>query len=324
MNRLIAFAFLAISANLASTRGAASVTVPAPVLRAAETAEIPFAPPLDAPLRYRWEKAVERDGKTRMSWSVSDFRFVRQGDGFRLTVTTVSSGSNETDPARLAIEKRLEKLLNFPFVLRLDASGSIQELEESDRYWSTIFRVMREELGRVHDKTETPAFQRALNQVIGLYEKMSREARLALLTESVQPLLEFGATETEVGKPIATTVDGPSAFGGTLKHHIAINLKKVKGQSAYLTLQSTVPRSELEALTTRFVVGLTKLPPAKQEEMKSGLAALQNFRHETNADYQVSLDDGMLEKFISTETIEVTDKSKSNRRVTTRSLELLN
>lgn len=99
MKRLIVIACLAI----AGAPVHASPTLPAPAAPSAQIAVIPFDPPLDAPLRYRWEKAVQRDGKTRMSWAVSDFRFEEQGDGFRLTVSPVGSGSNETDPARLAM-----------------------------------------------------------------------------------------------------------------------------------------------------------------------------------------------------------------------------
>lgn len=180
---------------------------------------------------------------------------------------------------------------------------------------------MREESNR-RAKSDTPAFQEVIKAVMNLYEKMPAATRLALLTESVQPILEFGATETQVGKPIATTIEGASPFGGTLKHDIAINLKKVVGQIAYLTMHSTVPRSELEALTAKFADSLRILPSAKQIEMKTGLASLRNFRHETSADYEVSLDDGILESFSSTETIVVSAKDKIDQRVTTRSLEL--
>lgn len=259
-----------------------------------------------------------------MSWAVSDFRFAARDKGFRLTVTPVSSGSNERDPERLAIEKRLEKLLNFPFVLLLDESGSIEQIEDGDRYWSAILKVLRDEFRRLGAKSDLPSHGEALKAVLGMYEKMPAETRLALLTESVQPALEFGETHTEVGKPIVTTVEGASPFGGTLTRDVTINLTKVADQRAHFRIRSTIPRAELDALVAGMMATVIKLPADKQAEMKRGMASLEGFRHETGSNYIVSTDNGMLTRFLSTETVEVTDKGKKELRITTRSLELVN
>lgn len=323
MKLLFVWAVLSLAAPFLPNVAHASLTHAA-TAEAAQTADIPFDPPLDAPLRFRWEKSVKRDGKTRMSWAVSEFRFEQRGQGFRLIVTPVSAGSSEQDPERLALEKRLEKLINHPFVLHLDASGSIEQLEGSDRYWATIFTVLRSELTRPGTKPDFPAFDEALESVLGMYEKMPAEARLALLTESIQPALEFGDTRTESGKPIVTVIEVVSPFGGTLKRNVAISLAKVVDQHAYLTVQSTVPRSELDALAKNMMAMLVKLPAEQQAEMKRGMASLESFRHETDARYQVSIEDGMLSKFLSTETIEVSDKGKKTLRITTRSLDRVN
>lgn len=290
----------------------------------AQIATVPFTPPLDVPLRYRWEKTVKKDGKIGMTWSVADYRFTEFGNGYRLTITPVDSGSNETDPQRLALERKLEKLLNYPFVLRLDGDGVIEQLENGDQYWLTIMTVLREELSRTSNKVGSNQALEGVRAVMDMFEKMPADARLALLTEAVQPIVEFGATETEVGKPLLTTVEGASPFGGTIKRDVVISLVKIADQIAYLSVRSTIPRAELEKLTTTVVERFAQLPIDKRAEMKANLAALANFRHDTTSDYQLSLKDGMLSKFHSTETVEVNDKAAKRRRVTTRSIELVN
>lgn len=297
---------------------------PAPHSQQAQIATVPFTPPLDTPLRYRWEKTVDRDGKIAMTWSIVDYRFTEFGNGYRLTITPVSSGSNETDPKRLAVEKQLEKLLNYPFVLRLGGDGVIEQLENGDQYWLTIMTVLREELSRMTNKADSGRALEGVEAVMEMFEKMPADARLALLTEAVQPIVEFGATETEVGKPLLTTVEGASPFGGTIKRDVVISLVKIADRIAYLSVRSTIPRTELEKLTTTVVERFAQLPIDKRAEMKANLAALANFRHDTTSDYQLSLEDGMLSKFHSTETVEVNDKAAKRRRVTTRSIELVN
>lgn len=300
-----------------------SPVAPAAASQQAQIATVPFTPPLDAPLRYRWEKTVDKDGRTAMTWSVSDYQFTEFNKGYRLTITPVSSGSNETDPDRLALEKKLEALLNLPFVLRIDGNGSIEQLENAEKYWSTIMTVLREELVRMSNKAGSDSTRQAVKTVMEMFEKMPADARLALLTEGVQPVVEFGNTETEVGKPMQTTVEGASPFGGTIKRDVVISLVRIADQTAYLSVRSTIPRGELEKLTATVVENFAQLPGDKRSEMKAGLAALADFRHDTTSDYQLSLEDGMLSKFRSTETVEVNDKAAKRRRVTTRSIELI-
>lgn len=301
----------------------AAPTVPAETPQQLQTVQIPFDPPLDAALRYRWEKTVQKDGETDMAWSVSDFLFEEAENGYRLTVTPVSSGSNETDPAKLAFLKRLEDLTRRPFVLRLDENGSIEELEDADFYWSTIFRVMREELGKNDGKPLDEKGKQLLEDVIRTFEGIPAENRLALLTEEVQPMLEFGNVEIDSGEPIAATVETPSPFGGVLNRDLTISLKGVERGIASLSLRSSISREELAKLMQGMLAKFETLPEEKRAEAMEAVAAFKNFRHETAADYDVSVEDGVLTRFRSVETVEVSDKSGSTRKVTTQTLDLI-
>src|SRR5690606_21155197 len=52
--------------------------------------EVTFAPPVDAPLRYRLVNNRIADGKTRTAIVEQELRFQSLGDGYELTITTLS------------------------------------------------------------------------------------------------------------------------------------------------------------------------------------------------------------------------------------------
>lgn len=264
---------------------------------------------------------MQRAGKTTKQWSVSEYRFEARGDGFRLIVTPISSGTVGVDPERLAIEKRIGELINQPFVLLLDLSGVIVEMENADKYWSTITTVMTDALASRGGETVTAVQSQAIKSVKEMYEKMPAEVRLGLLTEQVQPALEFGDTETKVGEPISTAIEGPSPFGGMIKRDVVISLTKIANGHAYLSAKSTIPRKELDLLMASLVTRLATLPAERRRDLTSTLDEIQEFHHDTSADYEVGIENGLLESFRSTETVKVGDGKKVETRTTVRSLE---
>jgi hypothetical protein len=312
-------AFFAVAMYL-SGPSLAAPAVPAPIAQAKASAEIPFDPPADAKVRYRWEKSVLDDGKTSLSWSIDDYQFEQTDDGYRLTVTPVSAGSNETDPRKLAIMNRLDELTKRPFVLLLNNLGEIERLEDADYYWNTIFQVLKEELAKAVAAKKDAAFPGVLESVLSMFQKMPAEARQGLLTESVQPVVEFANTSTEVGKPLTASIETASPFGGKLNRDIAINLKRVDDDHAFLTLTSQVPRAELEKLMQSFLTQLTSLPADKRKEGEKAMAAFKDFKHDTQSDYEVSMVDGLLVDFSSTEVVQVNDEQSEKRKVTIRRL----
>jgi hypothetical protein len=317
-------AFLALAWCLSGQSVVAAPAVPTPIAQTAVSAEVPFDPPTDAKVRYRWEKSVLDDGKSDLAWSIDDYEFVETDDGYRLTVTPVSSGSNESDPFKLAIMKRLDELTRRPFVLRLNELGEIEQLEDADFYWETIFRVLKEESAKVAATKKDAAMPAVLENVLGMFERMPAEARQALLTESVQPVVEFANTKTEVGKPLTGSVETASPFGGTLNREVAINLKRVADDHAFLTLSSTVPRAELEKLMQGFLKQLTSLPADKRMEGEKAMSAFKDFKHDTRSEYEVSMGDGLLVDFSSTEVVQVSDGGGEKRKVTIRRLSRIN
>lgn len=302
---------------------ASAITVPT-TEAAGETVAIPFDPPIDENVRYRWEIVDEREGSTTMSWSINSYSFEGIEDGYRLTVTPVSSGSNEKDALKLSAMKRLAELTKRPFVLRLNESAEIVELVRSDEYWADIFKAVSASLSE--DKSiESQKQARAIRSVMALLEGMPAEAKLAKLTESIQPVVEFAFTEMTRGEPIHATIDTTSPFGGTLKQNIVISLTAVRDGFAHLTIRYDVPREELEKLTRALLDGVGKeaLSASEREKIKASIATLKDFKSETVADYKIWLEDGMLENFQSTQRITVREGDRPKVRVKTQSLKRL-
>lgn len=305
---------------LLATEAPASTTPQAQV--AGETVFIPFDPPLGEKVRYRWEQTEQEDGKLEMSWSVDDYRFEETKDGYRVTVTPVSSGSNENDPRIREFMKKLEELTSLPFVLRLNDDVEIVELERADEYWSKIMQALHDGLSKMEPKR--PGHDKMVEAVVGMFANMPADARLAKLTEPAQPLFEFAATETSIGQPILGSVESISPFG-PLKQEMAVTLTRVRDGIAHLTLRSTVPTAELKKLTAAMFDRLNNgaLKPEEVAKMKAELAAAKDFNSETVADYKVGVEDGMLESFHSTQTVTMSEGGKLERTIKTVSVKRL-
>lgn len=289
--------------------------------RSEEAVEIPFDPPEGESLSYRSQATDTKDGVTTMRWSVDRVRFEREEGAYKLIVEPESSGSNEKDPRKIRAMKALDDLTRKPFVLRLNDDAEIVELEQADEYWSRIIAALREALTTTRHKP-TPEEAKAIAGVTELFEKMPPEVRLAKLTETLQPLVEFAYTSLRAAEPIRAQVETSSPYGGTLKHDVVISLAKVDKGIAYLTIRQSLPRTELDKLITAFLARLSGTSLSKEDSVKveAAMAALKDFRSETVADYRVSLEDGMLESLDSRQTITVVEGDKKQERIKTLSL----
>lgn len=251
---------------------------------------------------------------------MDDFRFEETKDGYKLRVEPVSFGTNEDNPVKREFLKKLEELTKLPFVLRLNEDAEITELEGSDEYWSKITDALRSGLATLEPK---PAGHgKMIEAVVGLYTDMPAEVRLAKLTESVQPLVEFAWTETTVGKPVLTDIEGMSPLG-PVRQEVAITLNRVSDGFAHFTIRSSIPKAEMKKLTAAMLDRLNNgaLKPEEVAKAKAELAAVKDFNAETVAQYKVGLEDGMLETFHATQTVTATENDKPKRRTKTRSLQ---
>jgi hypothetical protein len=276
---------------------------------------IPFEPPFGESLRYRSEIIEQRDDKTRLSWSVDNYRFEEAKDGYRLIVEPVSHGSSDKDdPAKVEFLKKIEELTKLPFVLRLNEDAEIVEVERGDEYWAKMIKALREVLNGLEPKR--PGQDKMVESLIGLYESMPAESRLAKLTETIRPLVEFAWSETTIGKSIVGATKTTSPLG-PVKQEFAIPLTKVSDGFAYLTFRSGIPPAELKKLTEAMFDKMNNgaFKPEEITKIRAQLAAAKDFNAETVAEYKISTEDGLLETFHSTQTVTMTDGDKRERRI---------
>jgi hypothetical protein len=314
-------AALAAAIFVAMAPAALAGTTPAPSLAAeAEPTYVPFDPPLGQPIRYRFEKTETKDAKSQISWEVMDFTFEEAEGGYRLTVSTVDSGSNETDPVRLAIERDLAELTKAPLKLRLDEEGSITEMEDMDRYWATIFEAISKAIEKGKDgKPATPETKQALSAYLTSMRDLPSDKRLFLLTMPIQPAMEFAETEMTVGKPIHHEVEQTTPFGAVIKLPTYLNLTGLRDGIASYSFVANLPKEDamaaIKALFAKLGVGTVEGRAKFEEAM-----AKMDYKQEGRALYRVDAATGLTESFEATETIEVVAEGSTNRRVTASSL----
>lgn len=320
MTRIAGWLVLAAAAAL----GFPACAAPGKVSAKAEAAQplyVPFDPPLGEPIRYRWEKHESKDGVPRISWHVADYLFEAREGGYRLTVSYVDSGSNESDPDRLAAEKKLAHLVQRPARLLLDEGGAVVEMEEVDAYWEAIFKAIEEVLvERGGAKSPTEEERRRLAEFLKMMRDVPLAVRVGLFTESIQPATEFGETESTLGETIQAEDEAESPFGGPIKRRVSVQLRGVKDGVATYSIYLTVPPEGIAkaaaALIERIGAGEK---PEDVARVKAQLAATK-FRHETSAVYEVDIATGLTDSFEATETVEASGTGAGKARIIITSL----
>lgn len=310
----VAAAICPLAAPAAAAPTAALQTAPKQV------AYIPFDPPLGETLRYRFETVEEQDGQVQTRWSVSAIRFEAAEDGYRMVVSPMTHGVDGADRITAALIESVADLAARPYAVRLGADGSILALEDEEAWWSALFGGFE---AAITSLDAEPALAEALGRVLTAYRAMPAAARLDFLFQELQPLVEFGETETTAGAPVSGTIAGESPFGGTINREYHLTLDRVAGDVAHLSAWITVPRAEIEALSANVLQGLTDAAPADAERLRGALAGLKSFTHETRATYQVSVPSGLTLAFRSTETIEAMDGDRSFRKRTVTTVQAL-
>ena len=294
-----------------------------PAARPAEqtaTASLPFEPPLDRPLRYRYQKVVDKNGKKDMSWSLDDYRFAKAADGYVVTVTPVSYGFDDSDPLKAAFYKKLADLVSRPYVLKVNAEARITELVDAETYLKEVRAAFDAALveSPPGGKPLEPEVRKFISDFMQSFFTMTPEARLAAFTQSAQPIFEFAATEWSSAEPLEGEVEASSPFGD-IKRQVRVSLTQVRPDAASFSVHSTVPPAEMERIVKAVLEKLTSTLPNKPTEQQLQ-DAVRGLRMEGHGTYDVSLADGLVVKFRSTETVHDGGKG-DDRRITTVSLE---
>lgn len=323
---MLGFAFFLLTGP---TEAAALKPAKAQPAIVSQQAVLLFDPPLDKSIRFRSEKVVEQKGGSRMSWAVSDYSFKKKGEEYELTVQPVDNGMGAPGTLPDGAAQGLLEFSRKPFVLTLSSEGEILRMENADAYWNGMLDILGAAAGTAPSagKPMDPATKSGIAGATKMMREMPADVRLALLTDSIQPVLEFGNTEWNTSEAVTAEVEGPSPFGGPIKRQVRINLQSVNEDTAALTVHSTIPASEMARIVGGMMNRMAELAPKGTVDRSQMEAELRNglkIVHETRASYEVSLHDGLLTRFTSTETVAADAPGQSDRRITTRSVTRLN
>lgn len=283
---------------------------------------IPFSPPTDRSLRYRWQEVEEKDGKSERSWHIYDAKFSKSSNGFELTITPIDNGDDgDKSESRKAIEKRLEDLSRKPYVVELEEDGSIRSIVDEDKYFREIVKAFEGAIADSKDEKDRKVLQFAMK----LIQDLSAEAWHNLMLEDIQPLVEFAVADFEEAADILQfEFEAESVFNSKMPMEGTIS---VLGADDDVALFSIVSRLAPEGVKKATANLMEKLLPdqgtdASKSKMISAIAEMR-FDHETRSEYLVSRRDGTLIEFTSSEKITVDADGKTERRTTTKTLSLL-
>ena len=211
--------------------------------QAAARADIRFAPPLGQTLRYRLRSMTWLDRMMEPVTMLLSVRFDRVADGYELRVThTPEVLINTASPRVAAIAGR-------EMTFRLDARGALIGMVDEDAYWAALEaagpETMRERGGPVRPRGTgvAPAAARQLPE----------EARLALLAETVLPIISSASQQLVTGEPRREPRPIETLFG-RLSGEVSTSLERVVDGIAFVRREATVPRRRMDQLANAVYV----------------------------------------------------------------------
>jgi hypothetical protein len=161
---------------------------------AAQTIAIPFAPPTDRALTYRIEQHRPVAGKVSAFTATRDLRFERAGEGYALTVTLRAIDTDAAASGAQPYRAALGPLVGIAMRFRLDGQGKIVALDDEDAIWAKV-RAGVDAVAAGADSER----QEAAQKVRALFDSLSVEGRLSLLSGELRPLFLFAGSDVAGG-----------------------------------------------------------------------------------------------------------------------------
>lgn len=315
---------IALAAAALATPAAAQPAAPAATAQAPVTVAVPFAPPLDRPIRYRAIRTQVRDGTTNAAWVDHELRFLtREGGGFRLSVRPFAMG--RPGEAASAAAARIALRVTPPYVLLLDAEGNIEGLENEEAYFAAMFASIEAVLRAERRTRGEPIDERAVEAGMALVRRTPRETQIATLTRLVSPVLEYaGLEEATLGEALSVEIEVAGLGTGTAKQRFTITPVRVENGHLFVSSRSTLPREEAARLVQEMMaqIPVTGQGHNTSEGRASTEARLRDMDYSdvAEASYEVSLTTGLTRRSRNERRIEV--RSAGESRITIERVEV--
>jgi hypothetical protein len=316
--RVLAMMFLAAATPLlARAEPGAPAGAASGAARPGEVIETAFDPPVGRPLLYRLSREVTKDDTTVSTWASQEIIFLRRAGGYRMKVRVLDAGMSGTDAARRDQFRRLMLEFQRPFVLLIDDSGLIEGMEDADGYWAEVVRRTRELVAAAGPAGEAPDSP-AAELVTGMLQDTTPEGRLALLTQYVAPIIEYGGSAFTLGEELTDRIEVAGMMGLTLEQHIRLWADRVENGHLFVSVRATVPREELVRAVEQFFarIPVTGQGSNNETERARALAELRTaqFTREYSAEYEVALDTGLTRSHRSTDRTSISSGAETRVR----------
>ena len=185
-------------------------------LLSSPTDPLPFAPPIDRPLRYReTEHRRAPDGGDLRFTLTEEVSYARDGAGYVMTIRALSADAQAPGPAAAIFEAAMRPMLGVPVKLHLSPAGDPGELVDEDATWARIVAALQA-AAHALPPDDPPEHRTMIERTAHGFATLAPAAREAMIKAPAVALLGLAVPDLAIGDtaPLRESVDTP--FGPAL------------------------------------------------------------------------------------------------------------
>jgi hypothetical protein len=266
---------------------------------------LPFAPPLDRPLRYRQiEHRTAPDGSDAAYTMEEDVTYSRDGAGFLITISTVSAQAHGAGSAATMFEAGMKPFIGVPIAIRLSATGEPLAVVDADATWTRV-------LSAIHGAANTASMTRPeLQQIAAAFETMPPAARDAMMKAPAIDLVGLSLPPLAVGGSMATSGPVDTPFGQPLASHGTVHRDPDEEGRIRYTTDLLTDASSAEALAAT-IRAMPAADEAASKRLQAQAATIAAMRLHEQSETTLSASSGLL--LYSSRLITATDTASAGR-----------
>ena len=173
---------------------------------------LPFAPPIDQPLRYRQtEHRIGPDGSTLAFTLSEEVGYARDGPSYIMTIRALTADAQAQAPAAAVFLAAMRPFLGIPVKLRLSAAGDPGDLIDAAATWTQVVAALQAAADAL-PPDDPPAHRATIERIAHGLAALALPARDAMMKAPAVALLGLAVSDIGVGEsvPLAEPVETPS------------------------------------------------------------------------------------------------------------------